>query len=663
MPYLSFYFYYIQNDIEFYYLGFVLTSTHVGNFISKIIMNFSENYKIRFIFSCICFILSFSLTIISEIFLHKENKEDKDIKMYIIFNLVSRFIYGFSCGRLMTRKYIMLFLPESEIKYYSLGYIIIIYFGIICGVLLNFLTENKEKITIKIKNDLKINIENYLILFSIGIIIAFIYIILILCFFTEPTKGSMLNQNRITISTKDETNKDSIENEYKEFKESEKDNKNEKVEIGKYHDNNSFKSYKMNDYRESTIKSNLKNVIKDNESDKSGSNSLKELENKTYIENNKLNINRISSTNPSKGIEDYDKEERISDPLNISGLKNRESTNIINILNNNINELNNNININNQNKDNKINDKFNLYSNKISKNSLGEDFLSAEEIKGLNSIEKNIIKMNSKNNYDDVNLLPEELDRIRNSQFKNNRSYLCSFLVFIVSLLLTNSLNEFIILSAPLCFIEYNEKYYEETSPLTISENMVILSITLLLLFSFPFIIFLRMVKTFNIERRLLLTFYFVLYIFLIICSITKYLYFEKYSEDITSIGNISYKLSLLIIFIFSNLIEGATHLLSYKIIPSFVKICKINNKYLLSYSTVIGKTIGGLIYCVLCLIDDKFVGRKGNDDNSPFSKTNVFKNSIYIFCGITIIAFFILCICYRSLRVRAISKLFYIND
>ena len=157
----------------------------------------------------------------------------------------------------------------------------------------------------------------------------------------------MLNQNRITISTKDETSKDSIENEYKEFKESEKDNKNEKGEIEKY-------------YRESTIKSNLKNVIKDNESDKSGSNSLKELENKTYIENNKLNINRISSTNPSKGIEDYDKEERISDPLNISGLKNRESTNIINILNNNINELNN-ININNENKENKINDKYNLY--------------------------------------------------------------------------------------------------------------------------------------------------------------------------------------------------------------------------------------------------------------------------------------------------------------
>ena len=667
LPYLSFYFYYIQNNIEFYYLGFVLTSTHAGNFISKIIMNFSENYKLRFIFSCICFILSFSLIIISEIFLHKENaedkedKEDKGKKMYIIFNLISRFIYGFSCGRLMTRKYIMLFLPESEIKYYSLVYIIIIYFGILCGVLLNFLTENKEKITITIKNDLIINIENYLVLFSIGIVIAFIYIILILCFFTEPTKGSMLNQNRITISTKDETSKDSIENEYKEFKEIEKDNKNEKNEIRKYPDNNSIKSYKMNDYRESTIKSNLKNVIKDNESDSSRSNSLKELENRTYIENNKLNINSISSRNPSKGLEQYDKE----DPLNISGIKNRESTNIINILNNNLNELNelnNNININNENKENRINDKFNLYSNKISKNSLGDELMSAEEIKGLNSIEKNIINMNTKNNYDDINLLPEELNRIRNSQFKNNRSYLSSFLVFIVSLLLTNSLNEFIILSAPLCFIEYNEKYYEgASSPLSISENMVILSITILLLFSFPFIIFFRMMKAFNIERRLLLTFYFVLYIFLIICSITKFLSFEKYSKDLTSIGNISYKLSLLIIFIFSNLIEGTAHLLSYKLIPSFVKICKINNKYLLSYSTVIGKTIGGLIFCSLCLIDDKLEGRK--DDNSPFSKTNVFNKSVYIFCGITIIAFFILCICYRSLRVRAISKLFYIND
>ena len=663
LPYLSFYFYYIQNDIEFYYLGFVLTSTHVGNFISKIIVNFSENYKLRFIFFCICFIFSFSLTVISEIFLHKEKK---DIKMYIILNLVSRFIYGFSCGRLMTRKYIMLFLPESEIKYYSLVYIIIIYFGILCGVLLNFLTENKERITIKIKNDLIINIENYLILFSIGIIIAIIYIVLILFFFTEPTKGSMLNQNRITISTKDETSKDSIENEYKEFKDIEKDNKDEKDEIEKYNkDNNSFKSYKMNAYRESTIKSKIKHVIKDNESDKSGSNSLKELENKTYIENNKLDINRISSTKPSKCIEEYDKEERISDPLNISGLKNRESTNIINILNNNINELNN-ININNENKENKLIDKYNLYSNKISKNSLGDELMSAEEIKGLNSIEKNIINMNTKNNYDDINLLPEELDRIRNSQLKKNRSYLCSFLVFIVSLLLTNSLNEFIILSAPLCFIQYNEKYYEGNegvSPLSISENLVILSISLLLLFSFPFIIFFRMMKTFNIERRLLLTLYLFLYIFLIFCSIMKYLSLSKYSEDITSIANISYKLSLLIIFIFSNLIEGATHLLSYKLIPSFVKICKINNKYLLSYSTVIGKTIGGLIYCALCLMDDNLGGRKGNDENSPFSKTNVFKNSVYIFCCITIIDFFILCICYRSLRVRAISKLFYIND
>ena len=130
MPYLSYYFYYIENGIEFYYLGFILTSTHVGNFISKIIINFSENYKLRFLVLSTCFIISFSLSVISEIFLQDKNITKNDKLVYLILNLFARFIYGFSCGRLMTRKYIMLFLPESEIKYYSLVYIIIIYSGI-----------------------------------------------------------------------------------------------------------------------------------------------------------------------------------------------------------------------------------------------------------------------------------------------------------------------------------------------------------------------------------------------------------------------------------------------------------------------------------------------------------------------------------------------------
>ena len=659
MPYLSYYFYYIENGIEFYYLGFILTSTHVGNFISKIIINFSENYKLRFLILSICFIISFSLSVISEIFLQNKNITKNDKLIYIILNLFARFIYGFSCGRLMTRRYIMLFLPESEIKYYSLVYIIIIYSGILCGVALNFLTENKESITIEYFD---LEIENYLILFLIGIVIAIIYIFLILCFFTEPKKASMLSQDRITITSKDEINNDLLENEYKEFQDNEMNDKNEMEEISKNSKNNLFSSYKMDEDKEDMIKYNLKNVIKDNETNYSGSNSLKEIENKTYYENIKLDINRITSRNPTLDSKDYDKEDNANTPFNISELKNRESTNIINNLNHKINNLKIDTNSNNENKD-KDNALYNLYINKTSKESLGNELMSSEEIKGLNSIEKNIINLNSKNNYDDVNLLPEELDRIRATQFKNSRSYLRSFIVFIVSLLLTNSLNEFILLSVPLCFLNYNQKYYDKKAIFEISENKVILSITILLLFSFPFIIFFRMMKTFNIERRLLLKLYLILEIFIICCSIIKILFFNEYSNQNYSIGNIIYLFNILIIFILSNFIEGATHLLSCKIIPSFVKICHINNKYFLSNSTVIGKTIGGLIYSVLCLMDESFDIKEIDIDNNPFSETYIFKKDIYIFCSITTISFLILCFCYKSLRVRAISKLFYIND
>jgi len=667
MPYLSYYFYYIENGIEFYYLGFILTSTHLGNFISKIIINFSENYKLRFLILSTCFIISFSLSVISEIFLQDKNITNNDKLIYIILNLLSRFIYGFSCGRLMTRKYIMLFLPESEIKYYSLVYIIIIYSGILCGAILNFLTENKESISIEYF-DLEIEIENYLIIFLIGIVIAVIYIFLILCFFTEPTKASMLSQNRITISTADETKKDSIENDYKEFQDTEINDKSGKEEISKNSKKNLFGSYKMDEDKEDVIKYNLKNAIKDNETNYSGSNSLKEIENKTYNENNKLNINIISSRNPTMDLKDYDKEDNVDAPLKISELKIRDSTNIINSLNNNINNLNIKTNINNENRDkdkdkDKNSELYNLYDNKANKDSLGSELMSAEEIKGLNSIEKNIINLNTKNNYDDVNLLPEELDRIRTTQFKNSRSYLCSFIVFIASLLLTNSLNEFIVLSVPLCFLNYNPKYYDEKGIFEISENKVILAFTILLLFSFPFIIFLRMMKTFNIERRLLLKLYLILEAFIICCSIIKLLFFNEYSNQNYSIGNIIYLFSILLIYILSNFIEGATHLLSCKIIPSFVKICHINNKYFLSYSTVIGKTIGGLIFSFLCLIDESFSIKEIDIDTNPFSKTYIFQKDIYIFCSITIISFLIFCFCYKSLRVRAISKLFYIND
>ena len=610
IPYLSFYFYYVKNKINFYYLGFIITSTHLGNLISKIIMNFSEKYKLRLIISCIFFMCSFGLTVYSESFIN----ENLNLMLYFILNFISRFIYGYSCGRVITRKYIMLYLPESEIKYYSLIYIIISYFGLLCGVIINILINIKEPSFNSVVKVLPFQVENHIFLFCIGFIIAFFYLFIILCFFTEPTKGSMLSQKRITISTKDDTCRDTIgpEKDIYEYKDYDDDynkqDNREKISKGL------FRSYNKDD----------NNNYKTN-SDSSSSNNLNEIEYKTYTENiNRLRINRIDSIVTNIGNED----------MNNNIITNRnDSTN---------NQLNISFTKRETNKKEKEKKTINIFQNEL---------MSAEEIKGLNSIEKNLISLNSKNNFDDTNLLPHELDRIKKNQFKNNRNYICPLFLFIISLLLTNSLNEFIFLSMPLNFLKYNDN-----EQLIILENDVIIAITVLQIFSFPFITFIRMMKTLNIERRLLLIFYLLLYFMMIGFSVCKYLFYNDLREDIYSFKSLSYRFILLIIFILSNLIEGTTNLLSYKIIPPFVKICHINNKYIISYSTVIGKILGGALYIVLFITENR-------KENQIFENTNIFKQSTYIFCGFTIVSFFILCLCYRYLRVRAISKLFYISD
>ena len=615
-PYTSFFFYFLKHRIEFYYLGFILTSTHLGNFISKIIISYSEKYKFRLIIFCICFLLSFALTVFSEYYL-KEDISNFDKKMFVVLNLISRFIYGFSCGRLLTRKYIQLFLPESEIKYYSMIYMILIYIGIVSGVVINFLSKIREPLNISF---LPFDIENYLFLFGIGFMIAFIYLFIIILLFTEPTEKSMIMQTRMTISTKDDT-KDDIEKNMLEYKISEEEKNDEEQE----------ENMQKLVFRSFNKESNKKN-LKDDDNSNSRSESFKQMESKTFNENNnRLNINEIDSREPTVGKNDlYNKEELIDTPLNISSIK-RES---------NKNDINN----------------INVDKIKEKRDSSGNGIMSAEEIKGLNSIEKNIIVMNTRNNYDDINLLPEELDRIKKNQFQNNKSYLCSFFVFIISLLLTNSLNEYLLLSLPLCFLKSN--IYDDI--ISSFENQVILAVTIIEIFSFPFIVFIRILKIFNIERRLLFIFYLLLYFFMIGFSACRYLFYKHLDEEAYSLKNLLYRFGIIVIFVLSNLIEGTTHLLSYKIIPSFVKICQINNKYLISYSTVIGKIIGGLIFCILCLMDDN------NDKHSkgtPFEKTHVFQKGTYIFCGLTIISFFIFCFCYKSLRVRAISKLFFISD
>jgi hypothetical protein len=73
--------------------------------------------------------------------------------------------------------------------------------------------------------------------------------------------------------------------------------------------------------------------------------------------------------------------------------------------------------------------------------------------------------------------------------------------------------------------------------------------------------------KTFNVERRLLLIFYIILTVLMVTLLICKFLILGGFDYNEESfyfiLGNV-------IIFVISNLIEGTTHLLSNKIIPSF---------------------------------------------------------------------------------------------
>ena len=131
---------------------------------------------------------------------------------------------------------------------------------------------------------------------------------------------------------------------------------------------------------------------------------MEEIKNKTFDEKNSkgLSDNLLESKDITPAIKEKEEkdDDELSTPLNISSIKNKDSKE-----SKDITSL-----------------EFGSNNNRTSKNSSNnKDLMSAEEIKGLNSIEKELINMNSKNNFDDVNLMPNELERIRNNQFKNNR--------------------------------------------------------------------------------------------------------------------------------------------------------------------------------------------------------------------------------------------------
>jgi hypothetical protein len=280
--------------------------------------------------------------------------------------------------------------------------------------------------------------------------------------------------------------------------------------------------------------------------------------------------------------------------------------------------IDNNDNNNNDNDD----DSLKLLDNKV---------ISKCELQGLNSIEKDIILMNENQNFNDVNLLGNELERIKRNQINNNKSFIKSFLVFILTLFICNMINEYILIKTPFILENIFEDEYEKWK--------IISSFIILQVFSFPLLIFCRIIKKFDIERRLLLIIY--LLVLLIMSSAVVYLYLDlDHKKPLMAI--------ILFTYLLNNCLEGVTHLLIEKIIPSFAKFCGKNMKFLFSYMLHIGKTAAGikffLIYFFLYKIEEKE------------NKLEFFE--CIFFVVITFISFIISLICYQSLRVRAFAKL-----
>ena len=530
IPYFLIYFNYsnLTNNnkyIYFKYLGIILCSTHIGTLISRFIYSSFSKFKKAYIFYCLCFLISF-IFMISSSFFDLNNDTSFNLYLNTSFIFISRFLLGLSNERIITRKYLILFTPESQMRFFSAFFLLLNYFGLILGTSLCFFIKKFPEI---------INIKKELFIYILGLIISFFHFIIILIFFTEPNKddeGNMLTQQILNIS---QVTDDFDEEEYKKYKDNEKKDERYKVKEENSSINNQTKS--SVDYL-------------------------------TFQENNK--------------VIKIDKDEEDEDTKKLMEDKNEKV------------------------------------------------IISKKEIQGLNSIEKDIILMNENSNFDDINLVGNELERIKNKQIKSNNSFRKSFFSFIITLILCNMINEYILIKIPFILININKNIIEK-------QWIIIMTFIILMIFNFPYIVFFRIIKKFDIEKRLLLVLYILSLI--IIFTIVLFNYFELNKRKI-------FLIFIFINYFLINCLEGITHLLIEKIIPSFVKFCGINMKNLFAYSIHIGKGLGGISFFLFYLFF--------------YENINLGKFESFFFLNITFIFFFISFLCYKSLRVRAFAKLRY---
>ena len=559
-------FYYNEKKIEFYGIAPIFFSLHVGSIFSKLAFSNSDKYKILYFLFSLCFIMSSLLVIIAFKIKEDENEDENEgwfyFTIFYIMLILSRIFHGFGGGRVLTRKYLLLYLPESKIKSFSFKYILIGSLGNIFGIIFAFiLFYNQINFRIWI-----LELNKYSGPFFIALLIGFFYMILIIILFTEPdntAKGRML-YNKVKIIK----------------------------EIPKYMEYQQEEEEENKDDDKNVIKNELSNVNNSANNDESSSDEFEIT----------VNAEKSNILNNKNGKENKKNNIKTSKEFNISKTKNS------------------------------------VNNNKSSK-SPKEKLLNTSEIKGLNSIENAIISLNNESKFNDTNLLPKELERIKKSQFQN-KTFLKTISTFIAILFFSNCIHEYIIYMIPSCILLVNENifYHDENK-----EYIFLIAMIIIFISCFPFITIYKMRSKGNIGRK----FYLLLYILINLCIISLIIctYYD--------IKIFVYLMLIGFIFLIINLIIDSTHLISKEIIPSFVKIYGFNVKYILSYINIIGKIIGGILFCVLTY----FEANKKN-----YELKNYIKYSGITFCAISVVGLVILCLGYFSLRIRALSKLRYLE-
>ena len=613
IPYVLFFFLCIQREsdkqgetkkVKYFDVSLALSSTHLGYLFSKYIISNLETYKSPLVFFGICFCISFSLTLMSFIFVSDEFDIDKifadEYILFSIFNALSRFIYGLSGGRIITRKYINLFLPESQVRFYSILYMILVNLGYIFGVGFLFIF-----IYIKLEFNLfYIKINRISFPFLIGFCLSLIYLILIIIFFTEPNgeKSLMLNHNlklndkEKNIDSENTQKKEEFKTLNKEEKKSTKSKNNKKKEkkIDKIDE-----KY-MN--RISSLISGQKLIYLDDD-DELEEDDYQSISAKSY-DGKKDNKAIISETKTIKPKRKIFKKHKNNDINNFDGLLNSS----------NISE--------------------NKRHLSIASETLNEKLLSAEEIKGLNSIEKAIISLNKENNFNDTNLFPKELYKIKKNQLKNsNNTFFSTILVFVLLLNISNMYNEFILLLIQI----YGNIFLSDRDI-----KKTFYSLLIILIISFFFSIGFTIYSKKNIKRKYLI----ILNIFLLINN-SALLFFLIVGIDF---GRWFCLIDILLIFITNNIIIGITSIFSERIVPPFVNFCFFNVKYLISYISTIGKLLGALFFSIMIFLYEKNIEKE--------SKYKYFKIFAGIFNFLTLACLIVIIFNYNSLKMRAISKI-----